>query len=302
MSTNAIQSISNIDINKVSFSDVRANKAGGKSISIRYNNVPLQIRLPKLTYSGGMKSKVNKQGITEYSLKFFLKGCDPNAKERAPAELGEMATIYNFLFDLRQKVFEHALKNSVKIWNKTRTEEGLQENYNLFLKPSVKLVDGQWTPDNKYPPSLTMKVPIYNNEISMSVANAQGKPVEITLDNMMSHFPKYVGASIVVTPNIYVSGNSFGVSWKINFARVTPPSKLSAVDVFADEIEEDAPNDEESGGRNLQNEFEAEYQRMKQEVQPEEEHIEEVTKPIVKEEPVNIPAPTKTNRRRQQAV
>ena len=296
MSTNAIQSISNIDINKITFSDPRTNKNGGKSISIRYNNVPLQLRLPKLTYSGGMKSKVNKQNVTEYSLKIFLKGCDPNTIERASTELGDMGIIYNFLLDLRQKVFENVQKNSIKIWNKERSKEGLEENYNLFLKPPVKLVNDKWVPDNKYPPSLTMKVPIYNDDISMSVVDAQGKPIQITIDNMVSYFPKYVNASIVVTPNIYITGNSFGVSWKINFARVTPPSKLSAVDVFADEIEE---GEEDTTTRNLENEFEAEYQRMQ----------EEVTKPIVKEEPkvveepaVNIPAAPTKNRRRQQAA
>lgn len=296
MSTNAINSISNIDINKITFSEPRANQNGGKSVSIRYNNVPLQIRLPKMAYPGGIRSKQNNNGSTDYLLKFNLRGCDPNAVERASTETGEIGTLYNFLIDLREKVFDFISKNSVKIWNKQRSEEGLRENYNLFLKPSVQLVNGVWTPTGKYPPSLSMKVPVYNGEVKMSVVDAFGKAIEIHTNNLENHFPKYVEASIVVAPNIYVSGNSFGVTWKINFARVTPSSKLSATDVFADEIEQ--PNEEDVNVfRNLEKEFEQETIKPK----VEEHHEEEVTKPL--ETPVNIPAaPTKTNRRRQQAA
>ena len=47
MATIAIVPSSNLDINKVTFGDIRLNKAGGKSVPIKYNGQPLQIRLDK---------------------------------------------------------------------------------------------------------------------------------------------------------------------------------------------------------------------------------------------------------------
>ena len=59
------------------------------------------------------------------------------------------------------------------------------------------------------------------------------------LENISTIFPKRVEASVVVTPSVYVSGQGFGVTWRITHARVAPPQRLTAAQVFADEIEEE---------------------------------------------------------------
>jgi hypothetical protein len=84
-----------------------------------------------------------------------------------------------------------------------------------------------------------MKVPVYDGRVAMDVADGQGRPVEVTTENIQQVFPKRVEASIVVSPSIYVSGQGFGVTWRVSYARVAPPQRTTAAQIFADEIEQE---------------------------------------------------------------
>jgi hypothetical protein len=239
MSTNAIVPQNTLDVSKVSFGDVRMNKAGGKSIPIKYNGQNLQIRLEKATYPMGVNVRENENGTT-YTMSLSLRNCDAYAKERAGAEAGSTGTLYNFLLDLQEQVLQHMAKNAKKVFGKDRSLEVLRDTMKAFLSPSVEKVNGEWVPTGKYPPSLKMKVPVYGGDVAMDVTDHQGKRVELDLDNLTAVFPKRCEASIVVSPSIYVTGTGFGVTWRITFAKVSPPQRLTAADVFKDEIEEES--------------------------------------------------------------
>lgn len=238
MSTNAIISQSSLDVSKVSFGDVRLNKAGGKSIPIKYNGQALQIRLEKTMYPQGINIKDTPNGTT-YDMKLALRNCDPYAKERAGADAGTLGTLYNFLLDLQEKVIQAAVGNSKKWFGKDRSESLVRETMKLFLGPSVEKINGEWVPSGKYAPGLKMKVGVYDGRVAMDVAGPDGKPIAVDVDNLAEVFPKRVEASIVVAPSIYVTGTGFGVTWRVTFARVAPPQRLTAAQVFADEIEEE---------------------------------------------------------------
>jgi len=238
MSTNAIVPQSTLDFNQVSFGDVRLNKAGGKSIPIKYSGQNLQIRLEKSTYPMGVNIRENENGTT-YTMSLSLRGCDAYAKDRAGPETGSTGKLYNFLLDLQEGVLQHATKNAKKIFGKDRSLEVLRDTMKSFISPSVEKVNGEWVPTGKYPPSLKMKVPVYSGDVAMDVTDHTGKRVEIDIDNLATVFPKRCEASIVVSPSIYVTGTGFGVTWRITYAKVSPPQRTTAADVFRDEIEEE---------------------------------------------------------------
>jgi hypothetical protein len=238
MATNAIITVSNLDISKVSFGDIRVNKAGGKTVPIKYNGQNLQIRIPKMMYPMGVNIKETENGIN-YTLSATLKNCDAFANERATDEAGEIGQLYNFLKDLQEKLLKSSVDNSVKWFSKARKEDVLRDSMKQFISPSVEKINGEWVPTGKYPPSFRMKVPVYDGRVSMEVAGADGKPIALDTENLASVFPKRVEASIVVAPAVYVSGQGFGVTWRVSFARVSPPQRLTAAQVFADEIEEE---------------------------------------------------------------
>ena len=238
MSTNAIVPQSTLDFSQVSFGDVRLNKAGGKSIPIKYSGQNLQIRLEKSTYPMGVNIRENENGTT-YTMSLSLRGCDAYAKDRAGPEAGSTGKLYNFLLDLQEGVLQHATKNAKKIFGKDRSLEVLRDTMKSFISPSVEKVNGEWVPTGKYPPSLKMKVPVYGGDVAMDVTDHMGKQVQIDIDNLASVFPKRCEASIVVSPSIYVTGTGFGVTWRITYAKVSPPQRTTAADVFRDEIEEE---------------------------------------------------------------
>jgi hypothetical protein len=290
MATNAIISSSNLDVSKISFGDIRANKAGGKSVPIKYNGQSLQIRLEKATYPMGVNVRVSENG-TNYTLSLTLKGCDPFAKERATGESGTVGTLYNFLQDLQSKLLDTAEANSVKWFGKSRSRSVLEDTMKQFISPSVEKVNGEWVPTGKYPPSLKMKVPVYDGRVAMDVTDSQGKPVAVDIDNITNVFPKRVEASIVVSPGVYVSGQGWGVTWRVSYARVAPPQRTTAAQVFADEIEQEVRSETVKGG-----EEEEEFQAQEEEVP----YVETPSAPPVVAAPA--PAPAKNRRRVAGAV
>lgn len=147
-----------------------------------------------------------------------------------------------------------------------------------FISPSVEKVDGAWVASGKYPPSLKMKVPVYDGRVAMDVTDSTGRPVEVTTDNLQQVFPKRVEASVVVSPGIYVSGQGFGVTWRVSYAKVSPPQRTTAADIFRDEIDQEVKT--------------ATAVPIQQDDQEEAEiEQEEVSVPMMEESPSAPPAP-----------
>lgn len=289
MATSAIISSSNLDSNKVSFGDIRQNKAGGKSVPIKYSGQPLMIRLEKTAYPMGVNVKETDNGTT-YNMSLTLKGCDPYAKERAGPEAGSLGVLYNFLQDLQKKILETAETNSTKWFGKTRSRSVLEDTMKQFISPSVEKVNGEWVASGKYPPSLKMKVPVYDGRVAMDVTDSYGKPVEVTPDNIQQVFPKRVEASVVVQPSIYVSGQGFGVTWRMSYAKVSPPQRTTAADIFRDEIEQEV-----STAAPIQ-------QAQQQEYEEAEVEQEEISVPMMETPTAPAPAPAPAKNRRRVAV
>jgi hypothetical protein len=291
MATNAIISSSNLDISKISFGDIRLNKAGGKSVPIKYNGQSLQVRLEKAMYPMGVNVRESENG-TNYTLSLTLKGCDPYAKDKADLDAGSMGTLYNFLQDLQSKLLDTAETSSVKWFGKSRSRSVLEDTMKQFISPSVEKVGGEWVPSGKYPPSLRMKIPVYDGRVAMDVTDSAGKAVAVDPQNIANVFPKRVEASIVVSPGIYVSGQGWGVTWRVSYARVAPPQRTTAAQIFADEIEQELRSAPAAAAT-------TDYDR--EEETPEEE---EVSVPFVETPtaPAPAPAPAKNRRRVAAAV
>jgi hypothetical protein len=289
MATPAIISASNLDINNVTFGDIRLGKKGGKSVPIKYNGQNLEIRIPKMRYPMGLKAKTTPDGTTAYNLMASLKDCDHFAKEKVSGKVNDVQNLYNFILDLQEKLLTTAATNSAKWFGKSRDKVVLAALMKQSLNPSADLVNGEWVPNGKYPPSLKMKVPVYqtNEGLSIPVSLVCGdQPVKVDDVRVLEiSFPKQVEASIVVAPSVYVSGQGFGITWRISNARTTTPKQVSALDIFRDEIEEDARNETSA----------APTEEVVQE--EEEQHQEEV---VVEETPTAPPAPA--NRRRKAAA
>jgi len=240
MSVNAIVNASNLDISKVSFGDIRVSKNNGsKSIPIKYNGQNFQMRIPKIQYPMGVSIKETENG-TNYTMLASLRGCDSYAKERAPAEAGEIGQMYNFLKDLEEKVIKTAVERSKSWFGRDRKEDVLRDSMKSLVSPSVEKQGAEWVPNGKYPPSFRMKVPVYPNDkgqltVSMDAVDMANRPIPLTPENLEQAFPKRMEARFIVSPSIYVSGQGFGVTWRISYAQVSAQQRVTAAQMFEPE-------------------------------------------------------------------
>jgi hypothetical protein len=236
MATNAIVLSHNANIDNVTFGEVKVNKQGGKGIMIKYNDQAFQLRLPRMKFPGGLiQREDSSSGNVSYSLIGSLKGCDPYAKERSTDD--ENGPLYNFLLDFHDKIVKTATDNSAKWFGKKRSEDSIRDSFKSMLSVSTDKVGDEYVPNGKYPPSLRLKVPVYDGRVSMDVVDSRTMPYHLTVDSLRSVFPKYVEANIIMSGSIYVIGQSFGVTWRITFAQVFQPSRLTAATVFTNDEE-----------------------------------------------------------------
>ena len=244
MSTNAIVNASNATIENVSFTEAKRNKQGGLGVSMRYESQNFQLRLPRMSFPGGLLQREDeKSGNVSYSLIGSLKGCDPYAKARSTGD-DDMSKLYNFLLDVREKLVQVATENSSKWFGKKRGEESIRDSFNdrSILSLSSDKVGDEYVPNGKYPPSFRMKIPVYDGRITMDVVDATRNPVYLTVDSLRSVFPKGVSANLIVSGSIYIIGQSFGVSWRISMAQVFPQTRLTAASAFEDVDDADETN------------------------------------------------------------
>jgi hypothetical protein len=246
MSASAIVPSETLDITRVTIGEIRANKAGGKTVPIRYNGQNFQVRIPRIFYPAGVVTRTDDQGKSSYSLLASLKGCDTFVKQRAGADVGEIGQLYNFMLDLQEKIIQHAITNSGKWFGKSKSEAVLRETMKPILNPSVEKVNGEWVPSGKYPPSLRMKISVWDGQVSLDAMDPNGESIAVTLDNIEQVFAKRMEGRMVIAPSIYVTGTGFGVTWRVVLAKIFPPTRMSAKAAFADikEPEEDTARED----------------------------------------------------------
>ena len=245
MSASAIVPSETLDITRVTIGEIRANKAGGKTVPIRYNGQNFQVRIPRIFYPAGVVTRTDDQGKNSYSLLASLKGCDTFVKQRATPDLGEIGQLYNFMLDLQEKIIQHAITNSGKWFGKSKSEAVLRETMKPILNPSVEKVNGEWVPSGKYPPSLRMKISVWDGQVSLDAMDPNGESIAVTLDNIEQVFAKRMEGRMVIAPSIYVTGTGFGVTWRVVLAKIFPPTRVTARAAFADIKEPEEDREEE---------------------------------------------------------
>lgn len=233
-----ILSPSKIDTSKLTFVVGMAKSNRNPPINWKFEGKNIQVRLPaKIKIPGGIWVRTDeKTGVSSYTMSVPLDGCDKFGKDRS-TDSSETGALYNFLLDLENTVIQQAFDNSTKWFGKKRSLEALRDSFSKIVSVSTDVVNGEKVPNGKYSPSFRVKIPVYDGSVKSDIADGNGNPIYATPESIVSVFPKGVSASLVISGSIYtMSGGGFGVSWKLTFARVYPQSRVTAKDVFKDEV------------------------------------------------------------------
>lgn len=254
MAAPATINVTKINATDIEFSDPKKNKNNGSvTIGLKYNKQNVQFRIPQITFPGGLqvKDNENKDGSvsTSYMLSASMAGGDPYNKDHSD-DASDTAKMYNFMHDFEEHIINTAVKNSAKWFGKVRSADSIRDTFNRFISLSVDKVDGVWVPNGKYPPSLRLKLPVYDGKdsgkkiIAMEAIDSEGNDIPLTVDNLVSVFAKGTSAKMVMQASIYISGQGFGITWKPSYAQVYQRKKASARDFFkADEDDVEKKSD-----------------------------------------------------------
>ena len=246
MAAPAVVNISKISASDIQFAEPRRNKQGGVSVSFQYRKQNVQFRFPQIGFPGGVLVKENEfkggPATTSYTLSASFQGCDPYARTAAEGS-DDVSKSYNFLRELQDAVLQAAVKNSAAWFGKTRGIESLKDSFKEFLSVSVDKVDGVWSPNGKYPPSLRFKVPVYDGKVSMEVIGEDGTDIPVQPSSLPETFPKGCSAKIVAQGSIWVINGNFGVTWRPTYVQVSKRRRQTARDMFKEDVDdtEDVP-------------------------------------------------------------
>lgn len=306
MAAPAVINISKSRASDIQFAEPRRNKTtGAVSIGLKYNNQNVQFRVPRLGFPGGLmvKQNTNKDGSvsTSYVLKGSLPGGDPYGRELSD-DPSDTAKAYNFLLEFQKHLIKAAVENSVKWFGKKRSEDSIQDSLNRFLSLSVDKTDNGWEPNGKYPPSLQMKLPVYDDKIAMEVIDSEDNDVPLSLDNLTTVFGKGTSATLILQAQVYISGQGFGVTWKPSYVQIYRRQKYTARDFFKRDVDDAEEADEEEtpvvGGARAAFAAEDEEEKPKLEEDEGEEEVEIEAAPAPAPVQVAVEAPKKATRRK----
>lgn len=237
---------SKLDSKLLSVGELKKGK--GMSAQLMYDGQKCSFQLPKLSCPGGLLTRENEQSNSvTYSLIGSLKGCPPDGKSVCE-QSDDIGKMYNSLQAISSAVKKWAFENSSKVFGKKRSEESIADSFDerSIIQLSSDKIGDVWVPNGKYPPSFKAKIPVWDGKLQsdFQVVDQKVKQVPVTVANLAEVFPKGVSVMMLVNGTVYVSNQSFGVTWRIRMIQVFPPNRLEAAKVFKVHEEEEQEEQE----------------------------------------------------------
>ena len=220
------QIISTNDFNPstdIAFQKPRLNKAGGKQVGITNSKTGrvLQLSTPLMLTWGVNKRVDESSGRVSYdmSLQFPKEGYKSEETEAFLSSIEEM----------EKHVCQSAIKNSKEWFNKAKLTEAQVE---VLFNPMLYYSKDKHTGERKegVEPTLRVKLDCYEN-FNCEVFDIDSKPLYPSTENPdvtpVDLIPKMTNVLCVLRcGGVYFVNGKFGVTWKLEQAKVKPPESL----------------------------------------------------------------------------
>ena len=229
---------SNFSVDNIKLADPRKLNNGGKMVYLNYSGKPLNLLCPKMSLPFGISEFIDENtGTKKYHIDLSFRGMEEN---------DELAQFHRSLGELDEFMKKQASKNSTKWFGgKAKSAEVIEELYAPVLKKSKNKQTGE--PDGKYPDTFKAKL-LYDNattEFTCSLYDMSTKE-EITTPPDMYLTKGTTMKAIVRCNGVWFAGGRFGLSFRLEQAKVQAPSgRLNGYAFDDDEDEDDAPVQEE---------------------------------------------------------
>jgi hypothetical protein len=221
---------SDFDIKNLKVGNVRTLDNGGRTVYVSYNGAPLIVQTPEMFTTSGLKKwEKENNGVMDvsYTMELSFKGRD---------ERPTLQCFYDMLISMDKRFKEEGMKQSQSFFKKKISSmEVIDEKYTDQVRYS-KDESGNIT--DKYPPTFRLKLPYRNNKFGMEVYNKKREQIDIT--EVPTKGARIV--AIVQCLGLWISGGSFGCTWKLIQVQVTPPAYIKgfAFKETNEELEDDS--------------------------------------------------------------
>lgn len=218
MSKPVVYTLKTLDLNKIDFSAVKANKYGGRKLFVNYMGKSLFLQLPQLSLPFGINKPDGKYAGAGYSMELSV---------------GNNDSVVKFLEFLDNKLLEEGEKNSKEWFKKTLKKDTLKE---LFLNSNLKYSKDEKGNLNKdYPARLKVKLPVNEEDgtVNIKVFNKDTKEkMELTVENLETVLYKGCQMTVIVKPtSVYLMDKGYGVTWYADQILISP--KVTKLEEFS---------------------------------------------------------------------
>ena len=228
----------NIDLSKVTFSDLKKNDFGGGNLYVNYEGRPLVIQTPYMPTPFGVSVfEPTDGGQTKYSLDLSFREEETNPSTKA---------LLNWLTQFDDMLVQEGLKNSLQ-WFKTKhtSEEVIKALYSGQVRHSINRETGEI--NTQYKPTFKVKVPYNNNKCNVEVYDDKKERVTFEhLDEVVTSGSKVRG--ILSCSGLWFAGGKFGISWRLLHLQAKGGTGLPNF-AFQDDSDEDEFEDGFEGER-----------------------------------------------------
>lgn len=221
-----------IQTDNVSFSDVKTNDNGGKTIYMNYNKGMFKVQTPVMTLPYDM-SCYDKGEYPKYTVEVSFRDMDENDKVKL---------FHEVLESLDELLVDSGVKNSMAWFKKKKTNKDvISALFNPMVKKSKDKETGEY--DGKYPDTLRLKLPFRDGKPGFEMFNLDsGDKIEDKEPSELFVKGARVQA-ILRCGGIWIVGGKFGCTWTVEKIRVDAPEGSSKGYSFID----DDSDDEDAG-------------------------------------------------------
>jgi hypothetical protein len=190
-------SIKNLDISKVSYTQLNKGKNGGKVMYLLNNGETLRVQMPKMTMPFGASDYNDNK---KYSINFsFDMTLDSHKKA------------FEVLKSLDEKLIKDASINSKEWFGSERSVEGIKDSFQSQLKVPE---------ETKYQPRIKVGLMTSNQGNSAFRCNfvdMEGNKVNVTQDNVYDMIPsRSTGTAILECVGVWIVQKSLTLTWKVS--------------------------------------------------------------------------------------
>lgn len=201
----------NIDVSKISYSEMRTLQSGAKTVPLFYGADRLTIQTPVMSvppYGLSEPFKIKeaiKKGLPindsdkQYDINLTFKGIDENPK---------IKTFHDKLKEIEDKIIDDAFKNRASWFNKKVFNDRMQ--IATMFSPIVRI-----DPAGKYPAGFKARLPydVKNNAFTFDAYDMDNN--ELSFQEIMNKLKGARVQLIVQMTGLWFSGGMFGTSWRV---------------------------------------------------------------------------------------